>query len=104
RWLLLIPIGIIHDVHRLRVFFILRRIGVDAFTRVYDGLKRNGVRPSHFQRGSRSVVHKFIQLLEKAKILEKFPSGGRALSQTSRRNMDTIAKQVAEKLARQQQQ
>ena len=85
-------------------FLYSRRTGVGAFTRVYGGRKRNGVRPSHFQCGSRSVVRKCIQSLEKAKIVEKHPSGGRILSVTGRRDMDTIAKQVAEKLARQQQQ
>lgn len=85
-------------------FLYLRRTGVGAFTRVYGGRKRNGVRPSHFQRGSRSVIRKCLQSLEKAKLVEKHTSGGRVLSQVGRRNMDTIAKQVAEKLARQQQQ
>jgi len=85
-------------------FLYLRRTGVGAFTRVYGGLKRNGVRPSHFQHGSRSVVRKCIQSLEKAKLVEKHPSGGRVLSTLGRRNLDTIAKQVADKVAKQQQQ
>ena len=85
-------------------FLYLRRTGVGAFTRIYGGLKHKGVRPSHFQRGSRSVVRKCLQSLEKAKLVEKHTSGGRVLTQLGRRNMDTIAKQVAEKLARQQQQ
>ncbi|CAF0842792.1 unnamed protein product [Didymodactylos carnosus] len=78
----------------------LRRAGVGGLTRVYGGLKRNGCRPSHFQKGSRSIARKCLQSLEKAKIVEKHATSGRALSQLGRRNMDTIAKQVAEKLAR----
>ena len=85
-------------------FLYLRRTGVGALTRVYGGLKHKGVRPSHFQCGSRGVIRKCLQSLEKAKLIEKHTSGGRVLSQLGRRNMDTIAKQVAEKLARQQQQ
>ena len=85
-------------------FLYLRRTGVGAFTRVYGGLKRKGVRPPHFQRGSRSIVRKCLQSLEKAKLVEKHTAGGRVLTQLGRRNLDTIAKQVADKLTRQQQQ
>lgn len=85
-------------------FLYLRRTGIGAFTRVYGGLKRNGVRPSHFQRGSRSVVRKCLQSLEKANFVEKHSSGGRVLTSFGRQQMDIIAKQVAEKLARQRQQ
>lgn len=84
----MILIDIIHVVHQLHIFFIYIERGVGAFTHVY------GVRSSHFQCGSRSVVRKCLQSLEKS------TSGDRVITQLRRRNMVTIAKQIAEKLDR----
>jgi small subunit ribosomal protein S19e len=49
--------------------------GVGAFTTIYGGTKNNGVHPSHFVKGSSSVVRKVLQALEGVKIVEQDASG-----------------------------
>ncbi|KAL1776846.1 40S ribosomal protein S19 [Sigmodon hispidus] len=38
--------------------------GVDSRTKIYGGPHRSRVRPSHFSRGSKSVAHCVLQVLE----------------------------------------
>ncbi|KAK7811487.1 hypothetical protein U0070_008688 [Myodes glareolus] len=42
--------------------------GVDSMTKIYGGRQRNGVRPSHFSRGSKSVARRVLQALEGLKM------------------------------------
>jgi len=72
----------------------LRRAGVGALTKVYGGRKRNGVRPSHFCRGSSNIARKALQALEAVKLVEKVERGGRTLSKQGRRDLDRIAGQM----------
>uniref|UniRef100_A0A8C4QFD7 Small ribosomal subunit protein eS19 n=1 Tax=Eptatretus burgeri TaxID=7764 RepID=A0A8C4QFD7_EPTBU len=70
-------------------------VGIGAMTKIYGGRQRNGTRPSHYSRGSRSVARKVLQSLEMLKMVEKDPNGGRRLTSIGRRDMDRIAGQVA---------
>ncbi|XP_031197760.1 40S ribosomal protein S19-like isoform X1 [Mastomys coucha] len=47
-----------------------------SMTKIYGGWQRNCFRPSHFSRGSRSV----LQTLEGLKMVEKDQDGGRKLT------------------------
>jgi len=69
--------------------------GVGAFTKVYGGRKSNGTTPSHFCRGSSSVIRKALQTLEAIKWVEKGEDGkGRQLSKQGRKDLDRIASQM----------
>lgn len=70
-------------------------LGVGAFTKVYGGRQSHGTRPSHFCRGSSSVVRKALQTLEAIKWVEKGEDGrGRQLSRQGRKDLDRIASQM----------
>ncbi|XP_057642647.1 40S ribosomal protein S19-like [Chionomys nivalis] len=72
--------------------------GVGSMTKIYGGRQRNGVRPSHFSRGSKSVGHRILQALEGLKMVEKDQDGGHKLTpqgQQGQRDLDRIAGQVA---------
>uniref|UniRef100_A0A8C2SJV7 Small ribosomal subunit protein eS19 n=1 Tax=Capra hircus TaxID=9925 RepID=A0A8C2SJV7_CAPHI len=57
--------------------------------------KLNGVMPSHFSRGSKSVARRVLQALEGLKMVEKDQDGGRKLTPQGQRDLDRIAGQVA---------
>ncbi|NP_001080796.1 ribosomal protein S19 S homeolog isoform X2 [Xenopus laevis] len=69
--------------------------GVGSMTKIYGGRQSNGVMPSHFSRGSKSVARKVLQALESLKMVDKDPSGGRKLTPQGQRDLDRIAGQVA---------
>uniref|UniRef100_A0ABK0M6W9 Small ribosomal subunit protein eS19 n=1 Tax=Rattus norvegicus TaxID=10116 RepID=A0ABK0M6W9_RAT len=69
--------------------------GVGSMTKIYGGRQRNGVRPSHFSRGSKSVARRVLQALEGLKMVEKDQDGGRKLTPQGHRDLDRIAGQVA---------
>ena len=54
--------------------------GVGSMTKIYGGRQRNGVRPSHFSRGSKSVALRVLQALEGLKMVEKDQDGGYKLT------------------------
>ena len=54
--------------------------GVGSMTKIYGGRQRNGVMPSHFSRGSKSVARRVLQALEGLKMVEKDQDGGRKLT------------------------
>uniref|UniRef100_A0A2K5PC87 40S ribosomal protein S19 n=1 Tax=Cebus imitator TaxID=2715852 RepID=A0A2K5PC87_CEBIM len=58
-------------------------------------LRRNGVMPSHFSRGCKSLAHRVLQALEGLKMVEKDQDGGRKLTPQGQRDLDGIAGQVA---------
>lgn len=68
--------------------------GVGSMTKIYGGRQRNGVRPSHFSRGSKSVARRVLQALEGLKMVEKDQDGGRKLTPQGQRDLDRIAGQV----------
>jgi len=84
----------------VRVAAIARRIyikgglGTGAFKKIFGGSRRNGSRPSHFATASGSVIRAALHQLEKLKIIEKNPNGGRRVTSIGRRDLDRIASQV----------
>uniref|UniRef100_A0A8C7C327 Small ribosomal subunit protein eS19 n=1 Tax=Neovison vison TaxID=452646 RepID=A0A8C7C327_NEOVI len=68
--------------------------GVGSMTKIYGGRQRNGVMPSHFSRGSKSVARRVLQALEGLKMVEKDQDGGRKLTPQGQRDLDRIAGQV----------
>uniref|UniRef100_A0A8I3X8I7 Small ribosomal subunit protein eS19 n=1 Tax=Callithrix jacchus TaxID=9483 RepID=A0A8I3X8I7_CALJA len=64
-------------------------------TKIYGGRQRNGVMPSHFSRGSKSVARRVLQALEGLKMVEKDQDGGRKLTPQGQRDLDRITGQVA---------
>ncbi|KAH8236723.1 small ribosomal subunit protein eS19B [Drosophila bipectinata] len=71
--------------------------GVAAFTKIYGGRKRNGVRPSNFCRSSDGCIRKALQALEAARMVEKHPDGGRILTPIGQRDMDRLANNIVAK-------
>ncbi|KAL8219626.1 UNVERIFIED_CONTAM: hypothetical protein K2H54_029526 [Gekko kuhli] len=67
-------------------------------TKIYGGRQRNGVMPSHFSRGSKSVARRVLQALEGLKMVEKDQDGGRKLTPQGQRDLDRIAGQLGMKL------
>uniref|UniRef100_A0A8C5KIR2 40S ribosomal protein S19 pseudogene n=1 Tax=Jaculus jaculus TaxID=51337 RepID=A0A8C5KIR2_JACJA len=68
---------------------------VGSMTKIYGGRQRNGVMPSHFNRGSKSVACRVLQALEGLKMVEKDQDGGCKLTPQGQRDLDKIARQVA---------
>ena len=64
--------------------------GVGSITEIYGGRQRNGVRPSHFSRGSESVASQVLQALEGLKMVGKDQDGGSKLTPQGQRDLDRI--------------
>lgn len=58
-------------------------------------MTEKSVRPSHFSRGSESLVCCILQAPEGLKMVEKDQDGGRKLTPQEQRDLDRIARQVA---------
>ncbi|XP_043855597.1 40S ribosomal protein S19-like [Dromiciops gliroides] len=71
------------------------RAGVGSMTKIYGGCQSNGVMPSHFSRGSKSLARRVLQALEGLKMVEKDQDGGWKLTLQGQRDLDRIAGQVA---------
>ncbi|XP_043842801.1 40S ribosomal protein S19-like [Dromiciops gliroides] len=59
-----------------RHLYLQGRAGVGSMTKIYGRSQCNGVMPSHFSRGSKSVAWRVLQALEGLKMLEKNQDGG----------------------------
>ncbi|TPX36266.1 hypothetical protein SmJEL517_g01661 [Synchytrium microbalum] len=70
-------------------------VGVGALRKMKSGNKNRGSRPHFSQVSSGSVARKVLQALEKIKVLEKDPSGGRKITTEGQKDLDLIAAQVA---------
>lgn len=81
----------------VRHIYIRSPVGVGSVTKIFGTRKRNGTKPSHFCRSAGSIARKSLQSLEGLKLIEKTPSGGRALTSQGRRDLDRIAAQVKAK-------
>ncbi|KAH8268086.1 hypothetical protein KR018_012665 [Drosophila ironensis] len=81
----------------MRHLYIRAPSGVAAFTKIYGGRKRNGVRPSNYCRSSDGIIRKAMQALEAGRMVEKHPDGGRKLTSTGQRDMDRLANQIVAK-------
>lgn len=69
--------------------------GVGSMKLIYGGRKNNGTRPSHAALASGSVVRKAMQALEKLKLVEVQPDGGRRITKDGQRDLDHVAALVA---------
>ncbi|CAD7687761.1 unnamed protein product [Nyctereutes procyonoides] len=69
--------------------------GVGSMTKISGGCQRNGVMPSHFSRGSKSMAHRILQALEGLKMVEKDQDGGRKLTPQGQQDLERITRQVA---------
>lgn len=78
-----------------RHLYLRQGVGVGALRHRYGGSRNRGTRPSHHAISSGSVERKALQALEKIKVLEKHPSGGRKITSEGQRDLDRIAGQVA---------
>ena len=83
-----------------RHVYLRRSVGVGALSKLHGGRKNRGSRPSFHADGSGSVARKALQALEKMKVLEKDPLGGRKITYDGQRDLDRIATQVAQNLVR----
>ena len=63
-----------------RHIYLRSPVGVGALTVIYGQLKNAGSRPNHVARSSSSIARKALQALEKLKLVEKDPNGGRRLT------------------------
>ncbi|KAL2912368.1 Protein component of the small (40S) ribosomal subunit [Polyrhizophydium stewartii] len=69
-------------------------VGVGGLKKNYGGAKNRGNRPHHSGVGSGSVARSVFQSLEKIKVLELDPNGGRRISVDGRKDLDRIAQQI----------
>uniref|UniRef100_A0A8P0SUW8 40S ribosomal protein S19 n=2 Tax=Canis lupus familiaris TaxID=9615 RepID=A0A8P0SUW8_CANLF len=60
--------------------------GVGSMTKISGGCQRNGVMPSHFSRGSKSMAHRILQALEGLKMVEKDQDGWQLPTRSIRTN------------------
>ncbi|XP_069499117.1 small ribosomal subunit protein eS19-like [Ambystoma mexicanum] len=79
----------------VRHLYLRGSAGTGSMTKIYGGRQRNGVMPSHFSSGSKSVARRVMQSLEGVKMVEKDPNGGRKLTPQGQRDLDRISGQVA---------
>ncbi|CAK9303936.1 unnamed protein product [Gordionus sp. m RMFG-2023] len=76
-----------------------RPAGVGSFTKIYGARKNNGVKPSHFSRGSACISRKILQSLEQMNLVELDKvKGGRKLTSQGRKDLDRIANQIHKKI------
>merc|ERR1711998_345857 len=71
-------------------------VGVGAFSKVYGGTPNKGTCMGHFTTASRSIIRHILKQLELLKIVEKDPrgKGGRRITRTGQRDLDSIAGQI----------
>jgi small subunit ribosomal protein S19e len=90
------------DWYYIRAASIARKVylrcglGVGKMTKIYGGLKHRGPRPSRFKLGSSSIARDIMKQLERIGVIEKDPKGGRRITQQGQRDLDRIARRVAE--------
>ncbi len=72
-----------------------RPVGVERLRTVYGGPKDRGSAPTHFAKGSGSIIRKILIQLEKAGLVVKEGNKGRKLSPRGRSLLDRIAYEVS---------
>jgi len=77
-----------------RKIYLRGGLGVGAFRKIYGGNKDRGVAPSHFAKSSGAVARSVLRELERIKVIEKDPKGGRRVTSTGQRDLDRIAGQI----------
>jgi len=89
------------DWYYIRAASIARKVyinggrGVGSLRKAYGGSMRRGAIPPTFVPASGSIIRHIFHQLEKLKVLEKHPKGGRRISRIGRRDLDRIAGRVA---------
>ena len=77
-----------------RHIYLRSGVGTNSLRRAYGGAVNRGFRPHHHKDASGSVARKVMQALEKVKVLEKGPKGGRRISKDGQKDLDRIALQI----------
>ncbi|KAI8812160.1 40S ribosomal protein S19-A [Cladochytrium replicatum] len=77
-----------------RHIYLRQGVGVGGLKKKFGGRKNRGTRPHHHSVGSGSINRKVIQALEKLKVLEQHPDGGRKITQDGQKDLDRIAAQI----------
>jgi small subunit ribosomal protein S19e len=85
----------VHAAAVARHVYLRGGVGVGALRKRYGGRVNRGTRPSHHAISSGNVERKALQALEKIKVLEQHPEGGRRITSDGQRDLDRIAAQVA---------
>ncbi|MGC9147995.1 MAG: 30S ribosomal protein S19e [Sulfolobales archaeon] len=73
-------------------------LGIETLRTIYGGLKRRGVAPPHFRKGSGAIIRNVLKQLEKAGLVRKIARRGRVLSSKGRSYLDEIAFEVFREL------
>ncbi|KAI5187033.1 small subunit ribosomal protein S19e [Nematocida homosporus] len=61
------------------------------FAQVYSTAKNNGHKPSHTVTGSKSLVRRILQGLERVGFVSQIPKGGRRLTSTGRSYLEAVS-------------
>ncbi|TPX72672.1 hypothetical protein SpCBS45565_g00205 [Spizellomyces sp. 'palustris'] len=77
-----------------RHVYLRNGVGVGGLKKNYGGRQNRGNRPHHHSNSSGSIARKVMQSLEKIKVLEMDPNGGRRISQDGQKDLDRIAAQI----------
>lgn len=78
-----------------RHIYLRKGVGVGALKKVYGGAANRGSRPSRHANASGSVIRKALQALEKLKVLELDPNGGRQITVQGQKDLDRYANSCA---------
>ncbi|KAH6561233.1 hypothetical protein BASA50_000239 [Batrachochytrium salamandrivorans] len=71
-------------------------VGVGGIRKNYGGSKNRGSKPHHSGVGSGSIARTVFHSLEKIKVVELHPNGGRKISVDGQKDLDRIAQQIVE--------
>lgn len=71
-----------------RHIYLRKGVGVGALKRAYGGRSNRGTRPHRHADASGSIIRKGLQALQKAKVLEMDPSGGRKITVQGQKDLD----------------
>eukprot|EP00108_Taenia_solium_P002403 TsM_001124500 transcript=TsM_001124500 gene=TsM_001124500 len=76
----------------------LRPTGLTGLSKAFGRGKRNGVCPRHHVRASTSILRRCLHEVENMGLVEKRSDGGREISRTGRRDMDSVAYETVKAL------
>ena len=77
-----------------RHVYLNKGTGVGGLKKKYSGAVNRGFRPHHHKDGSGSIARAVLHSLEKIKVVELDPNGGRRISQDGQKDLDRIAAQL----------
>ncbi|XP_049851174.1 uncharacterized protein LOC126325509 [Schistocerca gregaria] len=83
----------------LRKIYLNKSVGIGSFRKIYGAAKTNGLRPQHFALGSGSIARSILRNLETMRLIEKHPKGGRRITAEGRRDLDSVARSIKQRLA-----